>query len=42
MPPDWARSPQELLDRWQAACRKRDARKQAAFFVSLGWGARRC
>jgi hypothetical protein len=40
--PDWAQSPQELLERWQATCRKRDLRKQAAFFVSLGWGARLC
>jgi hypothetical protein len=42
MLPDWAQSPQELLERWQATCRKRDLRKQAAFFVSLGWGARLC
>src|SRR6516164_8323843 len=42
MLPEWARSPQELLTRWQATCRKRDLRKQVAFFMSLGWGARRC
>jgi hypothetical protein len=40
--PDWAQSPQELGERWQATCRKRDLRKQTAFFVSLGWGARLC
>jgi hypothetical protein len=42
MLPSWARSPQEVLERWHATCRKRNLREQAAFFVSLGWGARLC
>jgi len=40
--PDWTQSPQELAERWQATCRMRSRPKRVAFFVSLGWGARRC
>jgi hypothetical protein len=36
----WTQSPRELSKRWQAACRKRSGHQ--GFFVSLGWGARRC
>jgi hypothetical protein len=42
MQADWAQLPPELAERWEATCRKRDLRQQVAFFVSLGWGTRRC
>jgi hypothetical protein len=38
VPPDWARAPQELSDRWLGACRKLSRHEQ--FFASLGWGDR--
>jgi hypothetical protein len=40
--PDWMQSPRELAERWEATCRKRNLQRRVAFFVSLGWGARRC
>jgi hypothetical protein len=39
---DWTQSPRELAERWEATCRKRSLEQRVAFFVSLGWGARRC
>jgi hypothetical protein len=37
-PPEWARSAQQLSDRWLGTCRKFSGHQQ--FFQSLDWGDR--
>lgn len=37
-PPEWAKSPQELSDRWLGNCRKFGGHQE--FFLALGWGDR--